>query len=181
MNLGFKNQFVPYVEDGSKRHSIRGGQRWKVGMRADLFARPRQKGMRLLFRAWVVKVEDIVIREALTGRLLDDGTMTQALSRTVVEIEGVQLTTDECDALAYRDGFRWRVGPCAHCCNWANCNTLQACRQIGYPKDAGCFNRMMEFWRGRLPFRGQVIHWDYDARFMEKLKKPKGRADGGVA
>ena len=28
MNLGFKDQFVPYVEDGSKTHSIRAGERW---------------------------------------------------------------------------------------------------------------------------------------------------------
>jgi hypothetical protein len=21
---------------------------------------------------------------------------------------------------------------------------------------------MMEFWNGRLPFHGQIIHWDYD-------------------
>jgi len=61
--LGFKDQFVPYVREGSKTHSVRSGGRWKVGMRADLFEKVRQKGMSLIFRAPVVKVEPVFIWE----------------------------------------------------------------------------------------------------------------------
>lgn len=161
MMLGFKDQFVPYVEDGSKRHTIRSGERWKAGMRADLYARPRQKGMRLLFRAIVTRVEPIYI-----------GTLPYAPDGEIdIVIQGQRLSQNERDSFAWRDGFRWRPEPCAHCCNWAACNALQVCRQIGSAKDSGCFKRMMDFWDGQLPFTGQIIHWDYERRFMEAPKK----------
>ena len=45
MILGFKDRFVPMVEDGSKRHTIRAGKRWKVGISADLYASRKVLGM----------------------------------------------------------------------------------------------------------------------------------------
>lgn len=94
MILGFKDRFVPFVEDGSKTHTIRAGERWRVGMRADLFARPRQKGMRLLFRAPVVRVQPIHIE-----RLPPFGPLR-------VTVEGVDLSPDELNSFFWRDGFR---------------------------------------------------------------------------
>lgn len=92
MILGFKDRFIPFIEDGSKTHTIRAGNRWKAGMRADLYAKPRQKGMRLIFRAEVVKVERISI-VSLHGSI-------------GISISGIGLTWDEANLLAYRDGFR---------------------------------------------------------------------------
>jgi hypothetical protein len=40
--LGFKDRFVAFVENGTKTHSIRAGNRWKVGMRADLYRESRR-------------------------------------------------------------------------------------------------------------------------------------------
>lgn len=40
----------------------------------------------------------------------------------------------------------------------------QLARRDGFPD----FAWMMEFWRGRLPFRGQIIHWD----FTRPVSKP---------
>lgn len=134
MILGFKDRFVPYVEEGSKTHTIRAGERWAAGMRADLFARPRQKGMRLLFRAPVTRVEVIEIRE------LDK------YERIWMAIEGVPLASWECENLAWRDGFRLDVER----------------------PTRGCFELMMRFWDGRLPFKGQIIHWDYARRSMNR-------------
>lgn len=162
MNLGFKDQFVPMVEDGSKRHSIRAGFRWKEGMRADLYARPRQKGMRLLFRAMVVKVEQIEIE--YTGTLVAPNTRLGAMiggwsasDFTTITIEGVRLVADELDSFAWRDGFRPHPSE----------PTLTT--------DA--FRDMVEFWyrmhgfgRKIRHFHGQVIHWDYERRFTKKLK-----------
>lgn len=127
MNLGFQDQFVPLVEDGSKTHSIRAGERWKVGMRADLYAKPRQKGMRLIFRAPVVRVERIEIIEPFR-----------------IFIDGVELDSKERKILAWRDGFRPS--------SYANMASVES---------------MAEFWRGRTPFHGQIVHWDYAARFMD--------------
>lgn len=130
MILGFKDRFVPYVMDGSKRHTIRAGNRWRAGMRADLFARPRQKGMRLLFRAPVVKVEEILIRAI-------------GASGIHVVIDDLPLTQDETESLFERDGFRKSLV--------AGTSSEQA----------------LSFWRNRLPFAGQIIHWDYERRQVD--------------
>ncbi len=92
MNLGFKDQFCPIVEDGSKRHTIRAGSRFKAGDRADLYQRPRQKGMRLMFRAIVTRVETIEVWAS--GPFIN------------VCLEGVVLTLDEQESFFWRDGFR---------------------------------------------------------------------------
>lgn len=152
MILGFKDQFVPFVEDGSKTHTIRAGERWKAGMRADLFARPRQRDMRLLFRAPVVRVEEIeiIIRE----------------NAPRLTIAGERLNLDEADAFFWRDGFRGpEPSPRLHGALWRD-----------YPH----LSQAMAFWvdRNKLlrkPFHGQIIHWDYEQRFMDVPKKRKQR------
>lgn len=150
MILGFQDQFVPFVEDGSKTHSIRAGERWKVGMRADLFRNVRQKNMSLIFRAPVVKVQEIEIipppddfRCPLCGS--PEIHCHEPYSRIL--IDGEELGSDERDLFAWRDGFR----------PWPDAPTLTTT----------AFDHMMTFWRGRLPFHGQIIHWDYAARFMD--------------
>jgi hypothetical protein len=51
-----------------------------------------------------------------------------------VSIDGVELSASERDALAKRDGF------------------------------PDGFNQMLEFWAGRLPFKGQIIHWKFEPK-----------------
>lgn len=172
MNLGFADQFVPFVEDGTKTHSIRAGNRWKVGMRADCYARPRQKGMRLLFRAPVVRVERVVIRCTNEPPRDWDGPDAAPLHlRTSIEIEGCKLTDDELDLFAWRDGFR---------------HPLSERHGKGY----GSFFLMVDFWRrthkfgkrvdmfryetegpAEDNFHGQIIHWDYAARCVAMAKR----------
>lgn len=126
--LNFQKRFVPHIEDGTKRHTIRATRKtpFKVGEMLHLYTGLRQKGAQLLFRAPCVKVEEIAIRHD-----------TKAPSIIHVFIDGERL--DECEkrVLAERDGFR--AGP-------------------------DSFEEMMRFWEGRLPFRGQIVHWDYDRR-----------------
>ena len=135
MLLGFKRRFAPFVEDGSKTHTIRalrnGGSAIFVGDRLDCYVDPRQKTMRLLGRWPCVKVEDI--RIDIVG----------ANYSRAVSIDGHPLADDEIEALAFRDGFR-TAGFKSH------------------------FEEMMQFWLGRLPFRGKVIHWD----FSKPMEKP---------
>jgi hypothetical protein len=125
MLLGFKRRFAPMVEDGSKTHTIRGERKItpRVGETCHCYVDPRQKTMRLLGRWQCVKVEEIAIEER-HGR------------DTAVWIDGIALSHDERNALAWRDGFRGRG-------------------------KTGAFEEMMEFWKGRLPFAGHVIHWQY--------------------
>jgi hypothetical protein len=124
MILGFKRQFAPFVEDGSKTHTIRArGQRRRFVAFEDVcdcYVDPRQRTMRLLGRWPCVKVEEIQITAA--GNVL---------------IEDVLLTASELTLFAWRDGFR-SSGP------------------------AGAVSEMMAFWKGQLPFRGDLIHWKYN-------------------
>lgn len=147
MNLGFKDWFIPYIEDGSKTHTIRAGKRWRVGMRADLFANMRQPkrfdkkgrqiaGQRLIFRAMVTRVQDISITLVGGQYSFDNDSELQ------VRIDRVLLDPAETEAFFRRDGFR-------------------------QPDNIPAFNLAAAFWRDRLPFEGQLIHWDYNTRATE--------------
>lgn len=121
MLLGFQRRFALFVADGSKTHTIRAIRKNppKVGEICHCYVDPRQKAMRLLGRWPCVKVQEIVI----------------GLNHCVY-IDRYLLQADECNALAWRDGFRDRGR-------------------------AHAFEQMMEFWEGRLPFKGHIIHWRY--------------------
>lgn len=138
MNLGFKPRFVPRVRNGDKTHTIRGGKRWRVGMRGDLWEnmrRPKDSAtpQTLIFRAPIVKVEDIQFQIKRPFRK-DCWSLV---------IEGQVLSLDEAEAFAQRDGFADMID-------------------------------MIRFWlaehgkRGAVNFDGQVVHWDYERRRMEK-------------
>lgn len=129
MLLGFRNRFAAMVEDGSKTHTIRAprGRMPSIGEMCHCYVNPRQKTMRLLGRWPLVKVEEIAIIRAEAGEVL-------ANVEDMIVIDGVRLSFDEANALAWRDGFRSRGR------EWA-------------------FDEMLEFWRGRLPFYGHIFHW----------------------
>ncbi len=99
MLLGLQDRFVPLVETGAKRHSIRAGERWRAGMRADLYARPRQKGMRLIFRAPVTQVDRIRIT------VLPLNWIERYTPSLRVSINGQPLDPGEIELLARCDGF----------------------------------------------------------------------------
>lgn len=109
----FKAQFVPFILDGRKTHTIRAIRKHpqKVGGMMHLYTGLRQRGAKLLMRARCIDVQQITISRA--GKVI---------------IEGYPLTPDERKALAVSDGFN-------------------------------SFSEMMTFWDGRLPFVGQVLHW----------------------
>lgn len=152
MLLNFKPQFVPFVEDGSKTHSIRAlrkdGKVPRAGETCHCYTGLRRKGARLLGRWPCVKVGDfIVFKDGLRRRVF---------------IDEVELTFDEKNALAWRDGFRPEQGQ-------------------GF-----AFAAMSIFWdkTHRLPFDGKIIHWDFaaprtveqDIRLLaRKLRQPMAR------
>src|ERR1035437_2657281 len=130
MLLGFKRQFAPYVEDGSKTHSIRGIRRTapKVGETCHCYVDPRQKTMRLLGRWPIVKVDEIYINSRV---------LSEEATYIDIRINGIPLSWDEKNQLAWADGFRPELG-----------------RQYALAE-------MMRFWNGRMPFVGHIIHWRY--------------------
>lgn len=142
MLLGFKRRFAPFVEDGSKTHTIRAIRKIAphVGEMCHCYVDPRQKTMRLLGRWPCVKVEQIeIFRDA----------------KYHIIVDFAELSDDEMDLLAWRDGFR---------------PALIYCRERSFkphhPSEAdprGCSTDMLAYWQElhHLPFQGQIIHWKY--------------------
>ena len=93
MVLGFKRQFAPFVEDGTKTHTVRPGNRWKVGMRADCWGDHRKPTTWLIGRFEVVKVDTIDITAGDSVPLR-------------VSINGERLQLWDVEALLWHDGFR---------------------------------------------------------------------------
>lgn len=133
--LGFKRQFAKFVEEGSKQHTIRGIRKVapKVGEICHCYADPRQKTMRLLGRFVCTRIERIDI---YFGRQRELKGYAQSGIK-FIEIEGVALTDDEMNLLAFADGFR--------------------------PVGDSPIHQMSLFWareHGCLDgFKGHIIHW----------------------
>lgn len=135
MILGFKDQFVPMVLDGSKTHTIRAGFRWKAGMRADLYTGGYRPGARrLLFRAAVTKVEAIAIKPVGIGESGFCGPFLR------VAVNSRLLDGHAVENLFHADGFI-------------------------PDRRGSASRHAYEFFRRHLPFTGQLIHWDYERRF----------------
>ena len=143
MIMGFDAMFVPLVERRLKKHSIRAGNRWRVGMLIHLYAAPRQKGMRLIGLAKVRMIEPISIACDLEKRPegWPSAKVAPLAAKTTVTIGGHVLTNDELNVFAFADGFQ----------------------SAGV---AGAFRLMVEYWRRKNGlgtklkcFTGQVVHW----------------------
>lgn len=87
----FQKRFVPMIESGAKTHTIRATRRFpeKPGKMLYLYTGLRHKGARLLKR---VRCSCIQLIEILKGRR--------------VSVDGIPLSSDECEALARSDGFK---------------------------------------------------------------------------
>ncbi len=86
----FKTRFVENILSGAKTHTIRGTRKLQdtPGNIMHLYTGLRQKDARLLMRVPCVRVDAISIDENRCVRLGDE-----------------QLSLDECEAMAQRDGF----------------------------------------------------------------------------
>lgn len=108
MTLGFKDTFVPAVVAGTKPHTIRAGERWRVGMSIQFYRRARQRDMaKIRPDAVATVVQQICVTHA--GALDPLGPMPAYHERYIILIgEGRDrhvLTPLECQELARRDGF----------------------------------------------------------------------------
>jgi hypothetical protein len=160
MLLGFKRQFAPYVLNGTKTHTIRAIRKNppRVGETCHCYVDPRQKTMRLLGRWPCVKIERIYIER---------GSFSWPLK---VWIDGLQLDNSEVEALFRRDGFRGgKRGTGA--LPGENLRTR-------FRKGNATF-QAAQFWKQRLPFNGQIIHWAWNAP-ANASKKQRGTKFGSV-
>lgn len=161
MMMGFYRHLSPYVREGSKRHTIREGDRWKVGDRADQYIEPRQTNpSELIWRVPVCRVEHIVIERSPTqwtfsfsttdamdcdfcGAVKVKGHHSCSQGPVIVSIEGARLADDECSSFLWRDGFR--------------ADGVEGAQAMA-----------LEHWRKPLIKKGEVlgqlIHWLYEHR-----------------
>jgi hypothetical protein len=148
MVLGFKRQFAPFVEDGSKTHSIREDKndRWRPGVIVDAFVDPRQKTMRRLMPStpciYTEPLEMIAVNQSVV-----------ASERIALVIDGRKPDANEADLFAWRDGFRHMDG---------EKYTTAIC---------GCYAMMLQFWADldrKLPWRGKIVHWKFSGTMRRK-------------
>ena len=133
MLLGFKRQFAPFVEEGSKTHTIRAKRKIppRVGETCHCYVDSRQKTMRLLGRFKCVRVEEITITEFFNPMI-----------PLAISINGSLLSTDETEAFLWRDGFRDKGG-----------ETYEAIHHAA--------EVWKDRLAGGKAFYGDLIHWQY--------------------
>lgn len=126
---GFKKQFVPFILSGEKTHTIRARR-----------ANPDKSGntlhlytgLRQKGARLLMRVQCMKVQEI---RIVGFAPGQDAS----VFIDGMELSKDEREALALLDGFRpTKINGGGQLTAWFN---------------------MLEFWDGRLPFEGHIIHW----------------------
>lgn len=121
----FKSQFAPWILDGSKKHTIRPERRNpdKPGNKVHLYTGLRTRACRRLLVAECTAVRHI--------RIDQQG----------IAIDGEQLSPDECNAMAFTDGFReWGI-------------------ERAFEFLVACWSDGSIAARYRLPFVGHIIHW----------------------
>jgi hypothetical protein len=151
----FKKEFVPFLKDKSKKHTIRKRRK-----------RPARKGDKI-YLYWGMrtrhcqKIAEEICQDCVTiaitrdniylfaARLsdFDADTFAQILQHDVVfysdrcsycKVPFRRLSADECDELAWSDGFRWP--------DRENHVT-------------GCFRLMRNYWIKELPAVRDIVYW----------------------
>lgn len=138
----FKPQFAPFILEGSKTHTIRAYRKYpdEPGDVMHLYTGLRTKAACLLLRRLCLNAEPIKI------------------TRSGIAVGGIRLSADECDTLAWRDGFRPETPEALEFQR-----LVPSARNVRFvtpdPRVDGSFELMREFWTGRMPFAGALNHW----------------------
>jgi hypothetical protein len=147
----FQTRFVPFVKDGTKRHTIRKIRKHpcKPGKLISHFTGPRFKPVRIIDKQSCLQVQTIIITADGECYLLDailnqvEGAMLledPALPPDLLPGKYIKLNTFGKDRLAWHDGFRHQDKPTSF---------------------TGCFDIMLNWWKQthELPFIGHLIKW----------------------
>lgn len=130
MILGSKKQFVPLYLKGTKKHSLRKGNRWKEGMSIQFFQDTRTKKMKKFMEDKICTgVQDVTLIEPFYPS--DDDEI-----RFHIEVDGVRLNKKEMLQLAKNDGFK---------------STLEF-MEFFFPPNK---KRSVMDWQ----WEGQIVHW----------------------
>jgi hypothetical protein len=96
MVIGFKPQFEPKIQAGTKIHTIRedAHDRWRAGMKMHMATGVRTKNYRCFETKECTGVQEIYICRN-----------SDYLEQTIVKVDGKVLTQNEVQQLAWGDGF----------------------------------------------------------------------------
>lgn len=138
MLLGFKDRFAPKILSHEKRHTIRAKRKIapRVGETCHLYTGLRQRGP--------------IIQKLASGQVV-----RQKVSRLLgrwpcVKVQDIKIVEPRGHAPSIRiDGV------------WLLPDEREA---LAKSDGFASFAEMMEFWKGRLPFKGDIIHWNPEAR-----------------
>jgi hypothetical protein len=143
----FKERFVPFILNGSKPHTIRKRRKYpaKPGDTLYLYFGLRTKYSKKLREEKCLDVKTIYIKQkaiCIAPCRLSDYQIDLLRNKKLRRISFKYLTIEECDRLAWMDGFR------------PEGSTLKN------PK--GSFELMYRWWKQThdLPFIGDIIYWD---------------------
>jgi len=97
MVLSFKSQFKKPIISGSKIHTIREDKtnRWKAGNEIHFATGVRTKNYNQFHSGKCISIQTIEIKYP-----------TECFNDAIIEIEGIKLSTEEMQKLAYNDGFK---------------------------------------------------------------------------
>jgi hypothetical protein len=131
----FKPQFTAHILSGRKKHTIRKKRKdgWveKPGNTMYLYENLRTKQSKHIGDRECVKVEAVEIKALVIDRETDDGGEDEHIESAIVQIDGQELSEDECESLSRRDGFS---------------SFREMLKFWTEPKN-------------RLPFSGHIIYW----------------------
>lgn len=162
----FQQHFVPFVNDGSKSHTIRKRRIRGFAKKGDtlyLYSGLRTKWCKKLRQEICTKAVSIIITKAgsisiSSKRMSDDDYYTMLANNCAVPLILIKykfnpLSDKQKESLAYRDGFRTKLAGIAGISN---------------------FQMMMKWWRltHNLPFIGDIIYWQPKNR-GHRLKSSK--------
>jgi hypothetical protein len=102
MICGFKKHFVPKIHAGIKKHTMRKGTRWKVGMSIQMATGVRTKNYNCFKEAVCKHIQSVEIK----WKTVDKGTVGECKAVQVF-IDGRNVTNDSqtIDMLVACDGF----------------------------------------------------------------------------
>jgi hypothetical protein len=129
----FQERFVPAILAGDKTHTIRAERRHNdmPGSTMHLYAGLRHKGARLLMRRRCIKVEYIGIERDLTVWIGARMSLADQNDIGGPAVPGGRIILDRSEMEALAKRDGFRS-----------------------------FSEMAEFWNGKLPFFGIILHWE---------------------
>lgn len=146
----FKGQFVSYVDEGSKPHTMRNRRKYfaTIGDRICLYFGMRSQWCRKIGESFCTNTHSVAIDDFLGiifySRLLTDQEMDLAKvqpGHVTLPVSKI-LTPEERDSFAFTDGFRVPAFPSKE-------------------SKQGYYNAMLVFWKSthQLPWAGDIIYW----------------------